>query len=81
MIKPPSLIPHWRRAWRMASVQVSLLIVAWVALPPDAQAAVVGLLGVPPDKVPGLLALLGIAARLVAQPALQADPPAQEPAP
>lgn len=74
MIKPPSLIPQWRRAWRMASVQVSLLIVAWVALPPDAQAAVVGLLGVPPDKVPGLLAVLGIVARVISQPALQKEP-------
>lgn len=63
-------VHNWRRAWRMASVQISVVIVAWVALPPDAQAAVVGLLGVPPDKVPGLLALLGIVARLVAQPSV-----------
>lgn len=66
------LIPNWRKAWRMASVQISAAIVAWVALPPDVQAAAVGLLGVAPDKVPGVLALLGIVARIVSQPVVHA---------
>ena len=32
------LIPNWRRAWRMMSVQVAGLAVAWGLLPPDQQA-------------------------------------------
>lgn len=62
------IIPEWRRAWRMFSVQLATLIVVWTALPAEAQAAVVGLLGVPPDKVPGVLAALLIVARLIDQP-------------
>lgn len=62
------LIPQWRRAWRMASVQLAAVIAAWSVLPPDAQAAAVSLIGVPPDKVPGILAVLLIIARLVDQP-------------
>ena len=62
------LIPQWRRAWRMASVQLADVIAAWSVLPPDAQAAAVGLIGVPPDKVPAILAVLLIVARLIDQP-------------
>jgi hypothetical protein len=61
-------IPQWRRAWRMASVQLAAGIVAWSVLPPEAQAAVVGLVGVPADKVPGVMAALLIVARLIDQP-------------
>ena len=32
----PKLIPNWRRAWRMFSVQVAAVAVAWGAMPPDA---------------------------------------------
>lgn len=62
------LIPQWRRAWRMASVQIAAVIAAWAVLPPEAQAAAVALIGVPPDKVPGILAVLLIVARLIDQP-------------
>lgn len=62
------LISNWKRAPRMASVQLAAAIVAWSLLPPDAQAAAVGLLGVPADKVPGVMALLLIVARLIDQP-------------
>lgn len=62
------LIPEWRRAWRLFSVQLAAGIVVWTALPAEAQAAVVGLLGVPPDNVPGVLAALLIVARLIDQP-------------
>lgn len=62
------LIPNYRRAWRMASVQIAGLIAAWAVLPPEAQAAAVSLIGVPPDKVPGILAVLLIVARLIDQP-------------
>lgn len=62
------LIENWRRAWRMASVQLAGVIVAWSSLPPEAQAAAVGVIGVPAERVPGILAVLLIAARLIDQP-------------
>lgn len=62
------LIPEWRRAWRMASVQAATLAVAWGALPPDAQAQVLGFVGVPSERVPAILGLLILVARLIDQP-------------
>ncbi len=67
------LIPNYRRAWRMASVQIAAVIAAWAVLPPDVQAAAVALVGVPPDKVPGILAVLLIVARLIDQPKARGD--------
>lgn len=64
----PRLIPQWKRAWRMFSVQASAVIVAWVALPGEQQAALVGWLGIAPEAVPGILAALAILGRLVDQP-------------
>jgi hypothetical protein len=68
-----SLIPQWRRAWRMLSVQLSAVIVAWVALPEAQQAALAGLAGIAPDAVPGVLAALAILGRVVDQPALHPE--------
>lgn len=64
----PRLIPQWKRAWRMFSVQASAVIVAWVALPAEQQAALAGLVGIGPDAVPGILAALAIIGRMVDQP-------------
>ena len=62
------LIPQWRRAWRMFSVQASALVLAWLAVPPQQQEAFAGLLGIAPEMIPGALAALAIAGRLVDQP-------------
>jgi hypothetical protein len=62
------LIPEWRRAWRMLSVQVGALAVLWVALPPQTQAAVLELLGIEAQHLPGLLGVAVILGRLIAQP-------------
>ena len=67
------LVPHWRRAWRMFSVQASAVIVAWVALPEAQQAALAGLVGIQADAVPGVLAALAILGRVVDQPALHPE--------
>lgn len=67
------LIDNWRRAWRLLSVQVAAAAVAWSALPPDVQTAVLGTLGVSPERVPGILGLLVIVARLVDQPRARGD--------
>lgn len=62
------LIPEWRKAWRMLSVQAMALAAviqgAWVALPPDLIAQV------PQEISRGVtlaLLALGIAGRLVKQ--------------
>lgn len=62
------LIPEARRAWRMFSVQMASLTLAWLATPPEAQAALLQLLRVPEDAVTGLLVALGIVGRLIDQP-------------
>jgi hypothetical protein len=72
-VKRPQLIPDWRRAWRWWSVQTSALIVVWVALPPDTQAALVSLFGFPTEKVPGVLAVLCVVGRMLQQPAKKGD--------
>lgn len=67
------LVPQWRRAWRMFSVQLSAVIVAWVALPEAQQMALAGLVGIQADTVPGLLAALAILGRVIDQPALHPE--------
>ena len=62
------LIPEWRRAWRMLSVQVAGLAVVWGALPADQQAAILALVGVGPERIPALLGLAVIVGRLIDQP-------------
>lgn len=62
------LISDWRRAWRLASVQIAALAVLFGSLPADTQAAVLDMVGVPAGRVPAILGLLFMAGRLVAQP-------------
>jgi hypothetical protein len=66
-----TLIPNWRRAWRMFSVQASAVIVAWVALPMEQQEALAGFVGIAPEAVPGILAALAILGRMIDQPRVQ----------
>lgn len=61
------IIPNWRRAWRMASMQIAGLAVVFGTLPADAQAAMLDMVGVPPTRVPAILGLLFMAGRLLAQ--------------
>jgi hypothetical protein len=68
MIQKPKLIPEARRAWRMFSVQVAALAIAWGAMPTDLQAAVLTAVGVPAERVPAVFGLLFLIGRLVAQP-------------
>jgi hypothetical protein len=62
------MIPEARRAWRMLSVQMAALLVAWSATPEPQQAALLKLLGVGHDTITGTLAALAILGRLVYQP-------------
>lgn len=68
-MRKPRLIPNWRRAWRMLSVQAQAAALAviggWQALPDDMRAAV------PQSAVYGLamgLLVAGIIGRLIDQP-------------
>lgn len=64
----PRIIPNWKRAWRMASVQVAAVAVGWGLLPPDTQAVVLAAVGVPAERIPAVLGALFLALRLVDQP-------------
>jgi hypothetical protein len=64
------LIPNWRRAWRMLTVQLGALAVVWVALPADTQAAILDTLHIDRSYLPGILGLAVIVARLIAQPSV-----------
>ena len=61
------LIPDWRQAWRMLSVQVASLAIVWGALPVDQQAAILALFGVGPERVPLFIGLAVIVALVVSQ--------------
>ena len=46
------LIDNWKKAWRMASVQVAAGAIAFGALPETVQAAMLGSVGLPVTAVP-----------------------------
>lgn len=71
------LIPDWRQAWRMLSVQVASLAIVWGALPVDQQAAILALFGVGPERVPLFIGLAVIVARVVSQQQTDASAAAQ----
>lgn len=67
-MRRPSLIPNWRKAWRMISVQAMAVAGAiqgaWLFIPEDLRTSL------PPNLVQGVTAALlalGIAGRLVQQ--------------
>lgn len=67
-----TLIPQWRRAWRLFSVQAGVVLLAWGVLPVDQQTAILSLVGIGPERVPAIMGLLVIAGRLIQQPAAEA---------
>lgn len=62
------LIPYWRKAHRLATVQLAVLFTAWGSLPVDTQSAVLESIGVPANRLPAIMGLLLLAARLIDQP-------------
>lgn len=68
-MRKPSLIPNWRRAWRMFSVQAMVgaqaVLGGWAAMPDDLKAHVKVEWAI---AVAAVLLVLGIAGRLVDQP-------------
>jgi hypothetical protein len=67
------MIPNWRKAWRMLSVQLAAVAVAWGMMPTDAQASMLAAIGIPGERVPALLGLLFLVSRLVDQPKVRAE--------
>lgn len=67
------VIPNWRRAWRMASVQLAALAVLFGSLPADAQASILDMIGVPAARVPAIIGLLFLVGRMVQQPKVSGD--------
>lgn len=62
------LIPNWRRAWRMASVQVAALAIGFGMLPPDLQVAMLSAIGVSQDRIPSVLGAVFLMLRMIDQP-------------
>lgn len=69
-------IDNVQRAWRLATVWVGALAVAWGLLPADQQAAVLAFFHCPPERVPAVLGLAFLVARIVRQ-ANALQPPQQ----
>lgn len=76
-----TLVPEWRKALKMFSVQSDILLGAlatiWLALGDEERAALAAFIGVPPAYILIAGALFKIYLRLKEQPSL-ADPPVQE---
>ena len=72
-------IPNWRRAWRMASVQLAAGALAWGLLPPETQASILLAAGVPAERVPAVLGALFLLLRLIDQPKLRQPDDGGEP--
>jgi hypothetical protein len=70
----PTLIPNWRRAARMFSVQVATIAVAWGSMPQEWQQAALVSVGVPSERVPAIFGLLFLLGRVIRQPRTEAQP-------
>ena len=63
-----NIIPNWRSAWRMLTVQLATVGIGFGLLPPETQAAMLEAVGVPASRVTAVLGVLVLLARVVAQP-------------
>lgn len=68
------LIPNWRRAHRMLTVQLGVVFTVWGTLPVETQSAILELLHIPANRVPAILGVLVIVGRLIAQGSVQGKP-------
>lgn len=68
------LIDNASSAWRMLSVQVGAVAVAWGSLPEQLQATLLDAVGVPAGRVPAILGALVILGRIISQPKLRNGP-------
>lgn len=69
----PKLIPNWRAAPRMLSVQIAALAVAWGSAPVDLQTAMLAAIGIGPERIPAVLGALFLLGRLIDQPSTRGE--------
>jgi len=55
------------KAWRLFSVQLAAVAVAFGSLSAEVQAQILGMVGVPQERLPAILGLLFLVLRLVKQ--------------
>ncbi len=67
------IIPNWRSAWRMLSMQVAALAVIFGGLPLEHQTVILAWVGIAPERIPAVLGLAVIVARVIQQPAVRDD--------
>lgn len=61
------VIPEWKAAWRLLTVQLSTLAIGFGLLPPETQAAMLEAVGVPAHRIAAVLGGLMLAGRLLKQ--------------
>ena len=62
------LIDNVSRAWRLLSVQIAAIAVAWGLMPGPQQSAILDWIGLGQDKVPTVLGVMFLLARVIKQP-------------
>ncbi len=76
------LIPEWRKALKMMSVNWNLICTAavplWLALPKESQDSILSAIGIPPAYLIAAAFVVGIFARLKSQ-GIKAEPERKEP--
>lgn len=61
------LIDNIRSAWKLATVWVGFVAIAFGSLPADSQAALLALFYVPEERLPALIGLAVLVARVIKQ--------------
>jgi hypothetical protein len=61
------LINDAKSAWKLLSVHVAGVAIAWAMLPADQQAAILAVVGIGQERVTAVLGVLFIVARLIKQ--------------
>ena len=61
------LIDNIRNAWKLATVWVGIVAIAFGSLPAESQAALLALVYVPEERLPALIGLVVLVARVIKQ--------------
>lgn len=77
-MRKPKLIPDWREAWKFSTVRLSMIGLAWAALPEAKQTAILAWAGIAPADTPAVLAGLYILFRVLDMGAQPPAPPSVE---
>lgn len=61
------LIDNAKQAWKLFSVQVAGVAVAWAMLPSEQQEAILSIVGISQERVTAVIGVLFILARIIKQ--------------